>query len=201
MRRIPQIIGTLLLLAASLPAHAQVDVEAALADRVMGDADAPVTIIEYASLTCPHCAAFHEGALRDLKTRYIDTGKVKLIYRDFPLDQSALSASMMARCSGEDRYFGFIDILFRSQNNWAGSRDPRRALTQIGRLGGMGGDEIEACLQNEELLDGILRMRQEGSQVFNVQSTPSFIINGELHAGNMPIEDLAEIIDPLIPTN
>ncbi len=201
MRLIPQIIGVLLLLAASLPAHAQLDVEAALADRVLGDADAPVTIIEYASLTCPHCAAFHGGALTELKTRYIDTGKVKLIYRDFPLDQGALMGSMMARCAGEDRYFGFIDILFRSQRNWASSRDPRRALMQIGRLGGMGSDEIEACLENEELLDGIIKMRQEGTQVFNVQSTPSFIINGELHAGNMPIEDLAEIIDPLIPAN
>lgn len=201
MRLKPQIIGVLLLLAASLPAHAQLDVDAALADRVMGDADAPVTIIEYASLTCPHCANFHGGALKELKSRYIDTGKVKLIYRDFPLDQGALTASMMARCSGADRYFGFIDILYLSQRNWASSRDPRRALMQIGRLGGMGSGEIEACLQNEELLDGILKMRQEGTQVFNVQSTPSFIINGELHAGNKQIEELAEIIDPLIPTN
>lgn len=202
MRLIPQAIGVvLLLLAATLPAQAQLDVEAALADRVMGDADAPVTIIEYASLTCPHCAAFHGGALKDLKTRYIDTGKAKLIYRDFPLDQSALMASLMARCSGEDRYFGFIDILFRSQSNWSRSRDPKRSLMQIGRLGGMGADELEACFANEELQDGILTMRQEGTQVFNVQSTPSFVINGELHSGNMPIEELAKIIDPLIPAN
>ncbi len=201
MRLIPQIVGVLLLLGVAVPAHAELDLEAALAERVMGDSEAPVTIIEYASLTCPHCAAFHSDVLMDLKEQYIDTGKVKLIYRDFPLDQRALMASMLARCAGEDRYFGFIDVLYRAQDNWSRARDVNKALAQIGRLGGLSADDLDACLKNEELADGILRMRQQGSQDHNVTSTPSFVINGETHAGNMPIEELAKIIDPLIPTN
>ncbi len=201
MRLMPQIVGVLLLLGVAVPAHAELDLETALAERVMGDSEAPVTIIEYASLTCPHCASFHNGALKDLKARYIDTGKVKLIYRDFPLDQRALMASMLARCAVEDRYFGFIDVLYRAQDNWSRARDVNKALAQIGRLGGLSADDLDACLKNEALADGILRMRQQGTQEHNVQSTPSFVINGETHPGNMPIEEFAKIIDPLIPTN
>ena len=197
----PQILAILVLLTAALPAGAQVDVASALADRVMGNTNAPVEIIEYASLTCPHCADFHGGTLKELKTRYIDPGKVRLIYRDFPLDQGALWASMLARCSSPSQYFGFIDVLFRSQGSWAKSRDPRQALMGVGRLGGMSSDQITACFENEELLDGIVKMRQEGAQNFNIQTTPTLIINGKNYSGNASIDNLAEVIDPLIPTN
>src|SRR5262249_57342023 len=97
-------------------------------DRILGKPDAPITIVEYASLTCPHCAAFERDTLPKLKTQYIDTGKVKLIYRDFPLDSRATLAAMIARCAPRDRYFGFVDAFFRSQDQWARSEDPVRSL-------------------------------------------------------------------------
>jgi protein-disulfide isomerase len=195
-----RVVSLLVALIVATPAVADLDVEAALKDRIMGDPNAPVTIIEYASLTCPHCAGFHNDSMDELKQRYIDTGKAKLIFRDFPLDGLALRASMMARCAEDDRYFGFIEVLFRSQSNWAQPDLARgmQALQQIGRLGGMSAEDFEACMENEELIDGILTMRQEGAETFDIGSTPSFVINGKTYPGAMPVDEFAAILDPLI---
>ena len=122
--------------------------EAMTAERVLGKAGAPVTIIEYASLTCPHCAAFHKDVLPQLKAKYVDTGKVKIVYRDFPLDGRATLAAMVARCAPPERYFGFLDALFRSQTQWGRAEDPKKALAQIAKVGGMGDAESDACMKN-----------------------------------------------------
>src|SRR5271168_4105284 len=116
------------------------------ADHVLGKADAPITIIEYASLTCPHCAEFNKEVLPEVKAKYIETGKAKLIYRDFPLDQWALRASVLARCAPADKYFGFVDVLFQNQVTWATAKDPMAALEKIGMLGGVSSAQFSACM-------------------------------------------------------
>ena len=120
-------------------------------EQILGDPDAPVTLIEYASLTCPHCAQFHTEVLPDLKERYIATGKVRLIYRDFPLDERALMAAALAHCAGPDRYFGFLDVLFETQSSWARAEDYLGALKKLGKLGGMSDEQMDQCLADDEL--------------------------------------------------
>jgi protein-disulfide isomerase len=168
--------------------------EEALSERVMGDPDAPVTIIEYASLTCPHCANFHADALPQLKKDWIETGKAKLIYRDYPLDKYAAQAAMIARCAPKEKYFTFIGAFFAQQRNWARADNPIKVLTQLAGLGGMSESDVEACLANEELADGILEMRLEGQMEYDVNSTPSFVINGR-KVTNLPYEDLNDLLE------
>ncbi len=168
-----------------------------LQDMVLGKADAPVTIVEYASLTCPHCASFHANVLPVLKTEYIDTGKVKLIFRDFPLDQLALAAAGIARCAGPERYYSFLEVMFSQQRAWASAPDPRAALTQIARLGGMSTEQVDNCLTDQAVSDYILNSRLEGNQKFNVNSTPTLIVNGKTLAGVPSIDELRKLIDGL----
>jgi protein-disulfide isomerase len=172
---------------------------AEVADQlVMGAADAPVTMIEFSSLTCPHCATFHTDSLPAIKANYIDTGKVKLVYRDFPLNKAALLGSALAHCAGPDRFFGFLEALFKTQSSWAHSDDPVSALTRIGRLGGLKTADIEGCLNDKELFDSILSSRIEGAKEFDIASTPTFIINGEKHAGALSFEQFAAIFERLL---
>lgn len=169
-------------------------------DMVMGAADAPVTLIEYASLTCPHCAAFQVDTFPKLKSAYIDTGLVKYIYRDFPLDRIALSAAMLARCAGPERYFAFIDVFFKQQANWASGNDPNQmvtALKRLARLGGMSEEQADTCLKNKEVQDSILAMRLAGEKQFQVNSTPTLVINGKAHPGALSFEELDKILKPL----
>ncbi|WP_428245752.1 DsbA family protein [Ferrovibrio sp.] len=168
-----------------------------LQDMVLGKADAPVTIVEYASLTCPHCASFHANVLPVLKTEYIDTGKVKLIFRDFPLDQLALAAAGIARCAGPERYYSFLEVMFSQQRAWASASDPRAALTQIARLGGMSTEQVDNCFTEQAVSDYILNSRLEGNQKFNVNSTPTLIVNGKTLAGVPTIDELRKLIDGL----
>jgi protein-disulfide isomerase len=167
-------------------------------DFVIGSPSAPVTMIEYASLTCPHCSNFHENILPNLKSAYIDSGKVRLVYRDFPLDGVALQASMLARCSGRERFFGFLDILFKRQKQWAASPDPLAALAKVAALGGMSADDFKACLANKKIENQVLAQRQEAEKAFAIRSTPSFIINGRQVTGGTGIADFKAIIDPLL---
>ncbi|MEM7041285.1 MAG: DsbA family protein [Pseudomonadota bacterium] len=171
---------------------------AEIEERAIGDADAPVTIIEYSSLTCPHCAAFHNEVLPDLKERYVETGKVRMIFRDFPLNEPAVDAAVLAHCAGPDRYVGFLDVLFQTQASWASAGDTRGALKQLGKLGGLSDSEMDACFADESMVDGVLQSRLVGQNEHRVQSTPTFVINGETHAGNRTIDEFAEIIDPLV---
>jgi protein-disulfide isomerase len=167
-------------------------------EHVLGDENAPVTMIEYASLTCPHCAAFHNEALPEIKEKLIDTGKLKLIYRDYPLDGVALRAAAIAQCAGEDRYFGVLGLLFKSQMTWARSDDPIGAIKEVVRFGGMTGDAVDACIADQELIDGIVGSRMTGEQEFNVSSTPSFILDGETIQGARDAEFFIEKVEDLI---
>ncbi|MCB1885302.1 MAG: DsbA family protein [Geminicoccaceae bacterium] len=163
-------------------------------ERVMGDPNAPLAIVEYASYSCPHCAAFHDETLPTIKARYIDTGKAKLVYREFPLDQSALTASVLAQCAG-DRYFQFSDAFFSSQAEWAGAADPKAALVNLARLGGLSPDQIDACLADEAMTDAVLQMRLDGAQKHEIASTPSFLIGDDLVAGDVGPEAMSAAID------
>ena len=179
-----------------MPARAQV---AEVKEGVLGSPDAPLTIIEYFSLTCPHCANFHRDTLPVLKERYIDTGKVRMLLRDFPLDRYALFAAVIAHCAGNDRYPAFVDVFFQTQQQWLSAPDPLAALKSLGQLGGLTMERMDACLADEKMIDAVLEMRLEGEQTYNVNSTPSFIIGGKLYAGNNSPEGFAQIIDPLLP--
>jgi protein-disulfide isomerase len=178
-------------LAQNLPSTADL-----LADRVLGDPKAPITVIDYASLTCSHCAAFHTGTLPEFKKNWIDTGKAKLIYRDFPLDRYALRASKLARCLGSgERYFNFLDVLFKSQANWLEAKNIDVALTGMAKLAGLSQKQIEACDANKELAEGIVTMRQAGSTKYNVESTPTIIINDKPQKGGaLSYEDLNKLL-------
>lgn len=200
MSRIPVIlrVASLAMLVAVGAASAEpLSTEAALEDRVMGNADAPITIIEYASLTCPHCAAFHRDTLPKVKAEWIETGKAKLIYRDFPTEPAAVSlaASMIARCAPKERYFAFLGALFETQRNWATSPDPIGALAKVAQLGGMPRADVDKCLEDEALLDGILERRDDGQLEFGIESTPSFVVNGRVIRGNMAYADFADILE------
>jgi protein-disulfide isomerase len=148
-------------------------------DHVLGKTDAPITIIEYASLGCPHCAEFERDTLPKIKADWIETGKAKLIYRDFPLDGAALRAAMLARCAPADRYFAFIDALFQSQNNWERAPDPLEPLSHIAKLGGLSDQQFKSCMSNESLRNSVAASRQIAEQSYGVQATPTFFVNGE----------------------
>jgi len=169
----------------------------ALPDMSLGKADAPVTIVEYASATCPHCAHFHETTFPELKKRYIDTGKVHFIFREFPLDPLAAAAFMLARCAGKDdsnRYFAMIDTLFRQQKEWAVQK-PIPPLLAIAKQAGFTEATFNECLANQDLLDSIEKVRQRAIDDFKVKSTPTFFVNGTEHDGALTIENMAKLID------
>ena len=171
-----------------------------LGDMAMGNKDAPVTIIEYASMTCPHCAAFTRDVFPKLKAQYIDTGKVRFIFREFPLDQAALAASALARCVAKDdsaKYFALIDILFKQQNELAS--DPFATINRVGKQAGFTEQMIKACVQDDQTVQkGILADRQYASDTLNVNSTPSFFVNGTLVKGETSIEGFEKLITPLL---
>lgn len=188
------------MISSAASAQEPADVAAMLSERAVGSTDAPVTIVEYFSLTCPHCATFHNDTYADLKEKYVDTGKVRFVYSDFPLDGVALRASMMARCVDESRYAGVIQVLFKTQDNWARAADPVAELKKIGQLAGLGDEAFQSCLQSEALANGILAQRQAGSAA-GVQSTPSFQIGGRIYPGSRSLEEFSEILDPLLASN
>lgn len=170
-------------------------------DMVLGATNAPVTIVEYASLTCPHCARFHTDTLPKLKAEYVETGKVKFIFRDFPLDGVALRAAAIAQCAGPERYFTFLDVFFQQQSNWARGNDPEpmiASLKRLARTGGMTEAQIEDCLKNQQVQDSILASRMAGERQFNVRSTPTLIINGQNHPGALSFDELEKILKPLL---
>jgi protein-disulfide isomerase len=169
--------------------------EAMLSERALGNPEAPVTFVEYSSLTCPHCAEFHNETLPQIKETYIDTGKVRFVYRDFPLNTGAAMAAMVARCVDEKRFFGFLDVLYGDLQGWAGSPDPRGQLKLRAQLAGLSADKFDACLENEDLFNGLVAGREQAAETVGVQSTPTFEINGRKVVGGRPFEEFAEIID------
>ena len=169
----------------------------ALPDKVLGKDDAKVTIVEYASMTCPHCAHFNETTFPDLKKNYIDTGRVRYILREFPFDPRAEAGFMLARCAG-DNYYAMVDVLFRQQMQWAAGDNPKDALLQIARLAGFTQESFNACLTDQKLLDQVRAVQKRGAEEFKVDSTPTFFINGKTYKGAMSIAEMSAIIDPLL---
>ena len=169
----------------------------ALPDKQLGKDDAKVTIVEYASMTCPHCAHFAETTFPDLKKKYIDTGKARYILREFPFDPSAEAGFMLARCA-KDNYFPMVDVLFAQQANWVGVSNTKDALLQISKLAGFTQESFEACLTDQKLLDDVRSVQKRGASEFKVDSTPTFFINGKTYKGAMSIEEMSAIIDPLL---
>lgn len=166
-----------------------------LSERVLGKEDAPVTIIEYASLTCDHCKRFHLEILPRLKEAYIDTGKAKIVYRHFPFEQVGMMAAVLAECVPRVRFFGVIDVLFRSHDNWAHSQDPKAGLGQIGLLAGISRPTFEACLADEKLTTAIAEELRNGQQQHNVNSTPTFVIGKTVLRGVRSYDEMAKVID------
>jgi protein-disulfide isomerase len=166
-------------------------------DVILGKADAPITIFEYASLTCPHCAEFDAETLPKVKEQWLDTGKAKLVFRDFPLDKYALKAAMVARCAPPERFFAFIDVLFHTQVSWAtaGSDDGvTQALSKIARLGGISEDKFNSCIDDQALKDRISGEELAASKEYGVNSTPTFFINGKKVVGALPYDDFAKAL-------
>ena len=166
-------------------------------DRILGNPDAPITIVEYASLTCPHCAHFTNEVLPELKKRWVDTGKAKLILRDYPLDEPALRAAMIARCAPPDRYYAFVDTFFGSQEKWVTARDYRDALARLVKLGGMSREEFDNCLKNTTLENKIVEGRLIASKELDVNSTPTFFINGAKFTGAPTVEEFDKALSGL----
>ncbi len=167
-----------------------------LSEKVLGDPNAPITIIDYSALTCPHCADFHLNTLPRIKEKYIDTGKAKLVYRDFPFNRAGLTASMLARCSTEADYFGALELMYRNQASWAGDTDPEKALVDIL---GMSQKKADACLSDKALEDGIQAIQLGGQQSYGVNATPTFIINGQKIVGSQPFADFDRVLEALSP--
>jgi protein-disulfide isomerase len=166
----------------------------------LGPKDAKVTIVEYASMTCPHCAAFTVNVFPKLKSEYIDTGKVRFVFREFPLELKAAAGSMVARCVAKDdaqKFFAVVDTLFKQQADWAGANTVE-SLKRIARQAGMSEQGFDACLSNEDVLNGIKKVQEHAVDVLKVNSTPSFFINGKLVTGEQSFEEFAKQIDPLL---
>lgn len=167
----------------------------ALGDMVLGSPDAPVTIIEYSSLTCGHCANFHTRTMPAIKERYIDTGKVRVIFREVYFDQYGLWASMVARCGGKDSFFSKIDALYARQSEWIRSDNIAEALQRIGRLEGLSQERLQACMTDEPFLLRLVEDFQAHMERDNVRATPTFIINGETVTGDRSVADFSALID------
>jgi len=170
---------------------------ATIPDMAQGAADAPVTIIEYGSFTCPHCAAFHGDQYQRLKADYIDTGKVRFIFREVYFDRFGLWASMIARCGGEMRFFPISDMLYEQQSEWIGDQEPQTIADNLRRLGlsaGLSGEQIDACLKDEGQAEALVAWYQANAQADGIEATPTFIINGETQS-NMSYDDLRAIVE------
>lgn len=171
-----------------------------LPDMALGPANAPVTITEFASMTCPHCAAFNRDVFPKIKSEYIDTGKIRYIFREFPLDLKAAAGSLLSRCiaNGDaQKYFAVTDLLFRSQNDWV-PKDTSATLIRIGKQAGLSQQQVESCLNDKSMLDKIEADQKYATEVLKVDSTPTFFINGEKIKGETSIEEFEKRINALL---
>ena len=174
--------------------------DAVIPERVLGKADAPITVQEFVSLTCSHCAEFYNDILPELKTKYVETGKVKFILRDFPLDGVGLRAAALARCMPEEQFYPFVSILFKNQKQWAFADKPEQTLLQYAKLGGLAEEKAKACLNNADTQDALANMRTAYTEKYNIEATPTFVINdgAEKLTGARPASEFAAIFDRLL---
>ena len=177
---------------------AELNKDGPLGDQVLGNALAPVTIIEYASLTCVHCATFHAVGFKHLKEKYIDTGQVRFILREFPLDPLSLAAFMLSRCAGEGKFYPMADMFFATQDSWTQTDKPVDALLAQSRQAGFTKDSFETCLRDQKVFEGIEATRKRGQEKFGVNSTPTFFINGEIQRGAMSPGDIDRKLEALL---
>ena len=171
-----------------------------LPDMALGPANASVTVTEFASMTCPHCAAFNAEVFPKIKSAYIDTGKIRYVFREFPLDIKAAAGSMLARCIAKDdagKYFAVIDMLFKQQNDWV-IKNTTETLTRIGKQAGLSQQQVEDCLKDQALLDKIAADQKYAAEVLKVDSTPTFFVNGDKIKGETSFEEFQKKIDPLL---
>jgi protein-disulfide isomerase len=166
-----------------------------IGEMVMGNAEAKVTVIEYASASCPHCANFYKTTFQELKKEYIDTGKIRFLMREFPHNDAGLAAFMVARCAPKEKYFPILGMVFEQQEMWF--KDPVEGLFKIAQLAGMSRESFDACLKNEEVAKGILEVRKQ-AEVFGVDSIPTFFVNGKRFEGEATLDDFKKVIDPLL---
>ena len=167
-----------------------------LGDKALGDDNAPVTIVEYASMTCGHCGNFHRNTWAALKEKYIDTGKVRFIFREFPLDNSAFAVAMLARCAPADRFFTIIDLYFSTQDAWLQSQDRYNALLDLAKQAGFSKESFDACLANQALFEGLDEVKNRGARKFGITGTPTFFINGTKAVGALSLEEMETHIQP-----
>lgn len=164
-------------------------------DRILGDPNAPITIVEFASLTCPHCADFDANTLPKLKADWIDTGKARLVFKDFPLDPAAVRAAMLARCAPPGQFYAFIDELFHTQTTWATGGKVETALGKMAKLSGMSDDQFAACMKDDAGQKRVLDSRLEAEQKYNVGSTPTFFVNGVEIVGAQPYAEFQNVLN------
>jgi len=165
-----------------------------LGDMSLGDPKAPNVVIEYASMTCPHCQRFNAEVFKPFKTKYIDTGKVYYIFRDFSLDPLATSAAMLAHCAPPDRFFAIVDLLFQKQKDWAFVDDPKTALFNLMKQVGFTQESFDACLTNQKVLDGVNAEKDRAASKLGVEATPTFFINGKKKEGEQTLEDFDKLL-------
>jgi protein-disulfide isomerase len=164
-------------------------------DHILGATEAPVTIIEYASLTCPHCATFHKETLPQVKSEWIEAGRARFVYRHYPLDQLALRAAAVSECIKGNGFFGFLDVLFSNQEKWSHSQDPIAAIGQYAALAGLDKATFEACLNDEAAIDRILQKQTDGRDRYGIASTPSFVVNGSPVVGTRGYDDFKTVLE------
>lgn len=170
-----------------------------LADLAMGPENAKVTIVEYASMTCGHCMNFHKKVFPDIKKKYIETGKVRFIFREFPLDARAFAASMLARCAGPDKSMAMIEVLFEKQAEWAFvETNPTPKLFEIAKQAGFTQESFDKCLTDQKLLDQLTGIHTRGAETFGIKATPTFFINGKRLQAAPVIEEFDKVLEPLL---
>ncbi len=169
-----------------------------LPEMSIGKADAKVTIVEYMSMTCPHCARFHNETFDAIKAKYVDGGQVRFVVREFPFDPRAAAAFMLARCAPEGQYFPMVSMLFKQQETWAAAQNGRDALLQMSKLAGFTQESFEACLTNQKLLDDVNATMQKGGKDYGVAATPTFFINGKKYSGEMSVATMSGLIDSML---
>ncbi len=188
-------LATAAALLSAAPGRAATEPE--IEEMSLGSADAPVTVVEYASFTCPHCRNFHDTVFDRLKSEYIDTGKIRFIYREVYFDRYGLWAGLLARCGGAERYFGLVDLIYDKQSEWLEGDEPVKVadnLRRLGRTAGLSSEQVDACMQDGDKAQALVSLYQENVKADGIRSTPSFIIDGELQS-NMSFEEFSTILD------